>query len=123
MKEVVLQQSYGRFLALTLLLGILLMLCPTADHAFAADPEAYDLILTDNIMPGLTGMDFAQWVLGIRPGVPVIMATGFSDSVSEDRVKTLGIHTLILKPIVGSELATAVRKALDEVAATATGPA
>ncbi len=94
-----------------------------AKAAFAANPDAFDLVLTDNVMPALSGMDFARWVLEVRPGIPIIMATGFSESVSEEEVKAAGIYALILKPIVGSELTVAVRKALDEAKAGITDPA
>ena len=90
-----------------------------ARDAFAAAPDSFDMVLTDNMMPKLTGLDFARMVLSLRPGIPVVMATGFSDSVDQDVVKSVGIHTLILKPLVGSELAAVVRKALDEVKAPA----
>jgi len=88
-----------------------------AREAFDTDPDGFDLVLTDNVMPEMTGMELARHVLGRRPEMPVIMATGFSELVSEETAQAAGIQTLILKPIVGSELAAAVRKALDALAA------
>ncbi len=81
-------------------------------EAFRFRPDAFDLVITDNFMPNMTGVDMAKEMLNIRPGLPIILCTGFSDSVSEKRVRTLGIGAMIKKPILKSKLVAAVARLL-----------
>lgn len=78
------------------------------------DPSRFDLVITDQTMPGMTGLDLARNILLLRPDLPVILATGFSHLVSEKSVRAAGIRALVLKPLTKGELARAVRKVLDE---------
>ena len=71
-----------------------------------------DIVLTDITMPGMTGLDLAKRILTDAPGMPVIMCTGFSDAISLKEAKAMGIRELILKPILGRDLARAIRAAL-----------
>ncbi|HID30669.1 MAG TPA: response regulator, partial [Desulfobacterales bacterium] len=82
-------------------------------EAFRARPEAFDLILTDQTMPNMTGEHLAKEVLKIRPAVPVILCTGFSEAVSEDTAKEMGIRAFIMKPIIMEKMARVVRQVLD----------
>ena len=79
---------------------------------FRSDPQAVDVLITDQNMPGLTGADLAREVLAVRPELPVIMLTGFSESISRERAKALGIREFLLKPILRRDLAAAVETAL-----------
>jgi CheY-like chemotaxis protein len=81
---------------------------------FKNAPEDFDLILTDMAMPDMSGVELSQKVLAIRPDIPVIICTGYSELINKEKAKTLGIKEYILKPISKSELAQVVRKALDE---------
>ncbi|UJX41329.1 response regulator [Desulfovibrio sp. JY] len=76
------------------------------------DPTACDLMVTDQNMPGLTGADLAREVLAIRPDLPVLMLTGFSETMSKDAARAIGIRDLLLKPILRRDLAVAIEAAL-----------
>jgi PAS domain S-box-containing protein len=80
---------------------------------FRLDPSFYDLVITDQTMPDLTGIELAREMLAIRPGLPIILATGFSHSVDEANAKAAGIKAFVLKPLTKKEIAKAVRKVLD----------
>jgi PAS domain S-box-containing protein len=82
-------------------------------QAFRADPEGFDLILTDMTMPRLNGDELAREILRIRPGMPIILCTGFSEVIDAEKSKGMGIREFMLKPIEKNELARAVRRALD----------
>jgi len=82
-------------------------------EAFRARPEAFDLIITDQTMPNMTGEHLAQEILGIRPDVPVILCTGFSEAISEDTAKEMGIRAFLMKPIIMEKMARVVRQVLD----------
>jgi PAS domain S-box-containing protein len=81
---------------------------------FQAQPEAVDLVITDMTMPHITGAQLAQKLLTIKPDIPIILCTGFSELINEEKAKAIGIREYIMKPIVIQELAMVLRKALDE---------
>ncbi len=83
-------------------------------RAFKADPDAYDLVLTDMTMPQMTGDKLAQELLSIRPHLPVIICTGFSERIDPDSATAIGIKGFLMKPVVRSEMAQMIRKALNE---------
>lgn len=60
-------------------------------ECFREDPEAFDLLLTDVTMPGITGDRLAQEVLAIRPDIPILLCTGFSEKIDRQKAKHLGI--------------------------------
>ncbi len=80
---------------------------------FAKNPDGFDLIITDQTMPHLTGADMALKILRIRPDIPIILCTGFSDLVSAEDARDLGIRAYMQKPIAGRELAKIIRDILD----------
>ena len=65
-------------------------------------------------MPNMTGDKLAVELLKIRPDIPIILCTGFSEKISEEKAKALGIREFILKPIAMSRLANILRKVLDK---------
>jgi PAS domain S-box-containing protein len=81
--------------------------------AFQNQPESFDLVITDQTMPGMTGMDLARRMLQIRPDLPIILCTGFSTLVSEDRARAIGIREFALKPLAKRDIAKLIRKVLD----------
>ncbi|WP_353616792.1 response regulator [Desulfovibrio sp. Huiquan2017] len=81
-------------------------------EAFRFRPRDFDLIITDQAMPNMTGMEFAREVLKIRPGIPIILCTGFSDAVSYDRLRDIGIGDFIMKPILKHDLVAAISRLL-----------
>jgi PAS domain S-box-containing protein len=85
-----------------------------AFEAFCNHPERYDLLVTDMIMPKMSGLDLADKILEIRPGFPIVLCTGFSIKMQEDAVARRNIRDIIYKPILRREIATVVRKVLDQ---------
>jgi PAS domain S-box-containing protein len=83
-------------------------------EAFKADPAAYDLIITDMAMPNLTGDQLARQLISIRADIPIILCTGFSERMTMAKADALGIKAFLMKPVVKSDLALAIRKVLDE---------
>ena len=81
---------------------------------FQNRPHAFDLVITDQTMPGMTGIDLSRRMLQIRPGLPVILCTGFSSSITEEKVKAAGIKGFAFKPLVKKEIAALVRQVLNE---------
>ncbi|MEW5912314.1 MAG: PAS domain S-box protein [Thermodesulfobacteriota bacterium] len=77
-------------------------------------PDDFDLIITDFTMPGLTGLALAQQVLALRPQMPIIICTGFSQQLSEEKARAAGIRRVALKPLAGRQLARLVRQVLAE---------
>ena len=80
---------------------------------FRSNPEQIDLIITDMTMPKMTGDRLAQEILKIRPDMPIILCTGYSQRMSEDKAQELGIRKYIEKPIEMENLARSVREVLD----------
>lgn len=78
-----------------------------------ANPNQFDLIITDQTMPALTGAELSQAVLQINPDMPVILCTGFSSVISEDDALANGIKKYIRKPVYREMLAQVVREVLD----------
>ena len=78
------------------------------------DPSRFDLVITDQTMPEMTGIELAKEVLAIKPGMPIIMCTGFSHVVDADKAKAAGIKAFAMKPLTKREIARTVRKVLDE---------
>mgnify|MGYP006279803397 CR=1 FL=1 len=81
---------------------------------FREDPERFDLVVTDMAMPGMRGDRLAREIMAIRPGVPVVLTTGYSSQISEAQAGKMGIRALVMKPLTQSELANTVRRVLDE---------
>ncbi len=84
-------------------------------NTFQNQPERFDLVITDQTMPGMTGSDLARRMLQIRPGMPIILCTGYSSLISEDKAKSLGIKGFAMKPLAKKDIAAIIRKVLDEV--------
>ena len=83
---------------------------------FQSEPNCYDIIVTDQTMPELTGVHLAKKVMAVRPRIPVIICTGHSAVINADTALALGIKSLLMKPLDSEKLAAEVRKALDESA-------
>ncbi len=81
---------------------------------FSKEPTAFDLVITDQTMPDLTGFDMAVEMLRIRPDLPIILCTGYSSIVSEEKAKAAGIRGFAEKPVLGNVLAHLIREVLDD---------
>ena len=88
--------------------------CIEALESFKAQPDKYDLLVTDMTMPNMTGKDLSQELLRIRPGYPIVLCTGFSEMITEDSAKQMGIKAFVMKPLVMREIAETVRRILDQ---------
>jgi signal transduction histidine kinase/DNA-binding response OmpR family regulator len=86
---------------------------PAALEAFASDPDGFDLVITDLTMPNLSGFELAKRILEIRPGMPIILCSGLSESVSDEKISSLGIRKFLKKPILLKEYGQAIRQALE----------
>ncbi len=82
-----------------------------------ADPARFALVLTDQTMPRMTGLMLAAHLRQIRPGLPIILMTGYSASLTPTQLAEAGVRQLLLKPITLSSLASAVQAALSESSA------
>ena len=80
---------------------------------FKQAPEAFDLLITDQTMPHMTGDELAQRVLACRSDIPVILCTGFSSTMDESEAAELGIQAFLMKPIIKNTFARVVRSVLD----------
>jgi len=80
---------------------------------FTADPAAFDLVITDQTMTGLTGLELARSMLRLRPDLPIILCTGYSAALSEKEVYSIGIKSFLAKPLDTRIFADAVREVLD----------
>jgi CheY-like chemotaxis protein len=79
---------------------------------FKARPNHIDLVITDQTMPGMTGDLLARELMRIRPNLPVIICTGYSQTINQQRANQIGIKGFVMKPILLNEIAGAIRKAL-----------
>ena len=80
---------------------------------FENQPNAFDLVITDQTMPGMTGLDLARRMLRVRPDLPIILCTGYSSQVSEGQARSAGIRGFALKPIIRADFTALIRKVLD----------
>ncbi len=82
-------------------------------EAFRERPERFDLVITDMTMPSMTGIDLAGEIMRIRPNLPIILCTGFSERSIQSKAMAIGIQEVIMKPTDVRCLAEAIRRALD----------
>ncbi len=80
---------------------------------FTANPDHFDLIITDQTMPHLTGKDLIQELKKIRPDIPTILCTGYSSKINEEEAKEQGIDAFFIKPLYFPELLQTMRMILD----------
>lgn len=80
---------------------------------FRSAPEEFDLIITDQTMPEMTGTALAKAVMSKRVDIPIILCTGYTDKISEMTAKSAGIKGFIVKPVMIKDLAGMIRQLLD----------
>ncbi len=81
---------------------------------FTGNPDSFDLIITDQTMPDMTGIALAKEVLAVDPDMPIILCTGYSETVSPVRAKEAGIREFLMKPAAKKEMAQAIRSVLEQ---------
>jgi CheY-like chemotaxis protein len=82
-------------------------------EAFRRNPDQFDLVITDQTMPHLTGTELANELTALKPGIPIILCTGYSEMVSRETAKDMGISEFLTKPVSRGELIESVRRALE----------
>jgi PAS domain S-box-containing protein len=85
---------------------------PAALQAFLLRPEYYDVVITDQLMPELSGVELARCILDVRGDVPIILCTGYSDRLNGDQAKACGIREFLFKPVLTRDLGRVIRKVL-----------
>ncbi len=76
---------------------------------FQNTPNDFDIVITDQTMPGITGLELAKVMLQIRPSLPIILCTGYSSHVNEEVAQAHGIQNFLYKPLVKGQLTQVMR--------------
>lgn len=84
-------------------------------EAIRAEPSAIELVISDMNMPRMAGDKLAEQIMALRPELPIILCTGFSERITKEKSKTAGIRAFLMKPVRKAELAQTVRQVLDDV--------
>ncbi len=81
--------------------------------AFKQNPDNFDLVITDQTMPKLTGMELSRQMIQIRPDIPIILYSGLMDEITADMIESVGIRSFLSKPLMLKQLSEAIRQVLD----------
>jgi PAS domain S-box-containing protein len=87
-----------------------------AYEVFRADPQGFDIVITDMTMPAMTGDELIFKIRTIRPDIPAILCTGYSELITEEKARSLGIEEFYMKPFVIQKLTGIIRKLMDKPA-------
>jgi len=79
----------------------------------AGEPDRFDLVITDQGMPKMKGTKLAQEIHSLRPDLPIILCTGFSENLTESNARKNGIRKILMKPVTMKEISSSIREALD----------
>ncbi len=82
-------------------------------EAFRVNYSRFDLVITDFTMPNMNGMELAKELFKLRPEIPIILCTGYSELINEEKAKANGIRAFVMKPVVLGEIANTIRMVLD----------
>jgi len=83
-------------------------------EVFRKNPDKFNMVITDMQMPNMPGDKLSAELIKIRPGIPILLCTGFSETMSEEKAASLGIKGFLFKPIIMKDLAQKIREVLDE---------
>ncbi len=86
---------------------------PDALAAFRRSPQSFDLVITDMTMPNMTGIQLSRSIRTIRPDIPIILCSGFSELLTEEKIQEVRIQGYMMKPVPMKEMADIIRQALD----------
>ena len=81
--------------------------------AFQSAPETFDMVIADQTMPRMMGVELAQEILQVRADIPVILCSGYGVAITPEKAKALGFRELIMKPFIPQQLAATIRRVLD----------
>jgi CheY-like chemotaxis protein len=113
------EQTVGEFMAHLLeTWGLSVIVKPNPEEAralFVANPESFDLVVTDYTMPKGTGLDLARQLKAVRPELPVILYTGYSEAVNQQDAERCGVRALVRKPLEPATLLALIRAHLPAV--------
>jgi CheY-like chemotaxis protein len=84
-----------------------------AFETFKKNPDRFDLVITDQTMPKMSGLELVAELLKIRPDIPIILCTGYSSKITDKMAKEIGLADFFMKPFDTEQLAMIVRKTLD----------
>jgi PAS domain S-box-containing protein len=87
-------------------------------EAFGADPQRFDLVITDTTMPNMSGVELASEIRRLRADIPIILCTGFSEMVTPEKARAMGIQKLMMKPLAVTDMAETIRSVLDQSSTT-----
>ncbi len=87
---------------------------PKALQLIREDPGCFDLVITDMTMPHMTGAELAREIFRIRPDMPIILCTGYSELIGEEEARRMGIRRFLMKPLFMGEVAKEIRAVLAE---------
>lgn len=79
---------------------------------FNENSAEFDLVITDQVMPGLTGVELTESILNVQPNIPVILITGYSETISAENAASFGVKGFFLKPINEKNLLAAIKRLL-----------
>jgi len=80
---------------------------------FCNRPDEFDLVITDMTMPGLIGIELSKECMKLRPHIPIILCTGFSELIDEKQAAEVGVRAFVMKPYAVTNLGKTIRKALE----------
>ena len=80
---------------------------------FSAHPDRFDLVITDMTMPFMTGDKLAMELMRVRADIPIVVCTGYSEKIKDEKAKAMGIRAIVMKPILMAKMAKAIRDALE----------
>jgi two-component system, cell cycle sensor histidine kinase and response regulator CckA len=84
-------------------------------EAYKKDPEGFDLLITDMTMPQMTGVELSKNILSLRPDIPIILCSGFSELIDKEEAERIGIKEFLLKPVSKVDMSIAIRKVIDNL--------
>jgi len=88
-------------------------------ETFQEEPDKFDLVITDQVMPNITGTQLAEKLISIRSDIPIILCSGFPENVSPDQLESMGIREFIAKPVTRQEIAKTIQRVLGKSSVTA----
>ena len=90
--------------------------CTRSEEALAtfhAEPHRFDLVITDQTMPHMTGERLSQELRRVRPDIPIILCTGFSHIMNAEKAKAMGIDAFLMKPLVARDWVSTIQQVLE----------
>ena len=83
-------------------------------EVFRAMPQRFDVVVTDQTMPNMTGEHLARALRRIRPDIPIILCTGCSHTMTSEKAQAVGIDAFCMKPVVTRDLAVTIQQVLEQ---------